>query len=58
LEKDQANGQRMRAELKKIVNLPDLPERLSAIIAAWQGQCQPLFAIIANLPLKNVRNVR
>ncbi len=34
LEKDQANGQSMRAELKKIVNLPDLPERLSAIIAA------------------------
>jgi hypothetical protein len=34
LEKEQANSQSMRAELKKIVNLPDFPERLSAIIAA------------------------
>lgn len=34
LEKDKANGQNMRTEIKKVVNLPDLPERLSALIAA------------------------
>lgn len=34
LEKDHANGQNMRAEIKKVVTLPDLPEQLSAILAA------------------------
>ena len=46
LGKEQANGQNKRAEIKKIVTLPDLPEQLSAILAALQDGCQTLFAAI------------
>jgi len=34
LKKERANSQNMRTEIKKVVNMPDLPERLSTLIAA------------------------
>jgi hypothetical protein len=33
--------------MKKIIRRPDLPDRLIALLAAQQYECQPSFAVIA-----------
>jgi hypothetical protein len=40
------NQQKISPQMKKIIRRPDLPDRLIALLAAQQYECQPSFAVI------------
>jgi len=52
LDAEKTQSDRIRPEMKKIIRLPNLPARLTELLAAQQYQCQPLFAIIVRRPMQ------